>query len=77
LQQQSALTEQPEWVELDGRDQDSRDQRHLALMIGLVEDCLQAGIQAETGVFDQGYLTLWFIRRVLVVGPRQVIIPAK
>jgi len=59
------------------RDQDSQDQGRLALMVSLVEDSLQAGIQAKTGVFDRGYLAPWFIRRVLAVGLRRVIIPAK
>jgi hypothetical protein len=46
-------------------------------MVSLVEDSLQAGIQAETGVFDRGYLAPWFIHHVLAAGLRRVIIPAK
>jgi len=59
------------------RDQDSQDQGRLELMVGLVEDSLQAGIQAETGVFDRGYFVPWFIQRILAAGLRRVIIPAK
>jgi hypothetical protein len=50
---------------------------HLDLMVTLVEESLLAGIQAETGVFDRGYMSPAFILAVLERGLKRVIIPAK
>jgi hypothetical protein len=58
------------------RDQQKEESR-LDLMVTLVRESLRAGIVAETGVFDRGYMAPKFIRDVLAVGLRRVIIPAK
>lgn len=54
-----------------------REDGCLDLMVKLVEESLRAGIRAETGVFDRGYMAPRFIRDVLAAGLRRVIIPAK
>ncbi len=59
------------------RDQECQDEGRLDLMVSLVDQSLQAGIQAETGVFDRGYFSIPFIRRILKVGLKRVILPAK
>ena len=58
------------------RDQQKEEGR-LGLMVTLVKESLRAGILAETGVFDRGYMAPRFIQDVLAVGLRRVIIPAK
>jgi hypothetical protein len=58
------------------RDQHKEESR-LDLMVTLVRESLRAGILAETGVFDRGYMAPKFIRDVLTAGLRRVIIPAK
>jgi len=58
------------------RDQE-KDRGRLDLMVTLVGESLLAGIQAETGVFDRGYMVPHFICQVLQQGLRRVIIPAK
>jgi hypothetical protein len=58
------------------RDQE-KDKNHLDLMVALVEKSLLAGILAETGVFDRGYMSPEFILAVLKLGLKRVIIPAK
>lgn len=58
------------------RDQE-KEQGRLDLMVTLVEESLSAGILAKTGVFDRGYMAPTFIRKVLALGLRRVIIPAK
>jgi hypothetical protein len=58
------------------RDQEKEGGR-LDLMVTLVEESLLAGILAETGAFDRGYMAPDFIRKVLAAGLRRVIIPAK
>jgi hypothetical protein len=58
------------------RDQD-KDGGRLDLMVALIAESLQAGILAETGVFDRGYMVPAFILKVLALGLRRVIIPAK
>jgi hypothetical protein len=59
------------------REQESEDAGRLDLMVNLVEQSLQAGIQAETGVFDRGYFSVLFLSRLLKAGLRRVILPAK
>jgi len=58
------------------RDQEKEGGR-LDLMVTLVKESLLAGILAETGVFDRGYMVPAFILKVLELGLRRVIIPAK
>jgi hypothetical protein len=58
------------------RDQEKEEGR-LDLMVTLVKESLLAGILAETGVFDRGYMVPAFILKVLALGLRRVIIPAK
>jgi hypothetical protein len=58
------------------RDQEKEEGR-LELMVTLVKESLLAGILAETGVFDRGYMVPAFILKVLALGLRRVIIPAK
>jgi hypothetical protein len=58
------------------RDQE-KEQGHLSLMLTLIKESLLAGILAETGVFDRGYLSPKFILEVLKLGLKRVIIPAK
>ena len=58
------------------RDQE-KEMGRLDLMVTLVAESLQAGILAETGVFDRGYMVPAFILQVLGLGLRRVIIPAK
>jgi len=59
------------------RDLETTDESRLDLMVDLVDRSVQAGIQAETGVFDRGYFSIRFILQVLKVGLKRVIIPAK
>ena len=58
------------------RDQEKEGGR-LDLMVTLVKESRLAGILAETGAFDRGYMAPDFIRKVLAAGLRRVIIPAK
>jgi hypothetical protein len=58
------------------RDQE-KEMGRLDLMLTLVDESLRADIRAETGVFDRGYMAPEFIRKVLALGLRCVIIPAK
>ncbi len=58
------------------RDQE-KERSRLDVMVTLVKESLQAGIRAETGVFDRGYMAPAFIGQVLDVGLRRVIVPAK
>jgi hypothetical protein len=58
------------------RDQEKGMSR-LDVMVTLVKESLQAGIRAETGVFDRGYMAPTFIGQVLNAGLRRVIVPAK
>jgi hypothetical protein len=59
------------------RDLETADESRLDLMVDLVDQSVQAGIQAETGVFDRGYFSIRFILQVLKVGLKRVILPAK
>jgi hypothetical protein len=49
----------------------------LHLMLDLLHLSRQAGIRAQTAVFDRWYLVPWFILAVLALGFKRVIVPAK
>jgi len=49
----------------------------LQLMLDLLKLSRQAGIRAQTAVFDRWYLVPWFILAVLGLGFKRVIVPAK
>lgn len=57
--------------------QAGRSSGKLCLMLELLERGRQAGIRSETATFDRWYLVPWFILKVLKLGFKRVVIPAK
>lgn len=66
-----------ERVELLLARQAQTDNTKLHLMLDLLRQGREAGIRTETATFDRWFYAVWFIREVLALGFKRVIIKAK
>lgn len=53
------------------------DNTKLHLMLDLLQQGRQAGIRAETATFDRWFYAVWFIKEVLALGFKRVVIKAR
>ena len=53
------------------------DNTKLDLMLSVLRQAREAGIQAETATFDRWFYAVWFIQAVLALGFKRVVIKAK